>query len=219
MSKIKNSDSTAGDYNKTKYVAIGNACNDKVGGEFLIYSLQLTPKPSGNLSELPFATLPLSESFENGSTVMNMAANSNIIEATESAPAQDGTHYLEVSAEDCPTILLDNREGTEDKTYDVSAYVKAKDLTDSNIVTFVDRGIFQGDAYSSYAGYDLLAGLLQNKTTQKDLSAEGSDSSWQRIYGRVKVSAGKISELGIAPIDERQKFEFYLDNVTISERE
>ena len=215
-------DTPPGNFNKVKYIAIGNAIRNSPedgGTAFRIYDLRLTPRPQGNLPELPVATLPLSESFENAEHAMNIAINSKIIEGTEDAPAHDGTKYMEVSAEDCPTIILDNREGTEDKTYDVSAYVKAKEPSSSGIVGFINRGIFQGNDYSTYVGYELLSNLLKNKTTKIDLSAAGSDPEWQKIYGRVKVSAGKLSEVGIGSIDEKKKFEFYLDYVTVSERE
>lgn len=69
LSKVKNSDAEAGNYNKAKYIAIGTASTTEFQpGDYYIYSLKLTPKPQGDLPKFSFATLPLAESCEGDKT-------------------------------------------------------------------------------------------------------------------------------------------------------
>lgn len=211
-SQASSTDPEVGDYNKTKYIALGNATgSDFVPGTYYIYSLKLTPKPTGELKKLPISTLPVAESFEGETVSLNGITDSVVTEGA----AQDGTHYLDVAEGENPGILIDNREGTADAKYLVSAWVKVKDADKAGKVTFLSKGTYTAKEYEAYDGYAEVETLLGNKTTTKDLSAS---SEWQQIQGMITVKAGKISEMNIGAESADSTFPFLLDNVTVTPR-
>lgn len=213
LSSIKQSDDTSGNYNAVKYIAIGTASGEGYSdaGPYYIYSFKLTPRPQGDLPKFTFSTLPIEESFEGEGTALFGLEKSTVKEATAEAPAQDGEHYMEVSAEDNPTILIDNREGTENANYTVSAWVKAKDPAESGEVTFLSGLQYKDAKYDQYEGYEHVTALIRNQTTSADLS---SADGWVEIKGSIRVAAGKISELNIG-CTEDTKYAFLLDNVKV----
>ncbi len=210
LSTLKSTEATAGNFNAVKYIAIGNACNDNGPGEFFVYSLRLTPKPQGDLPKLPVADMPdgkFAESMEGESVSLLGATNSTVAEGD----AKDGTHYLKVAEGDKPSILIDNRAGEEEKQYMVSAWVRAEDAN-SGTVTVLSPKTYMKAEYENYEDYDKVEKLIWNQATKQDLSG---NSEWVQIRARIRVSAGKISEVGFGPEDDTASFAFQLDNITI----
>lgn len=208
LSTLKSTEATAGNFNAVKYIAIGNACNDNGPGEFLIYSLRLTPKPQGDLPKLPVAEMPdgkYAESMEGESVALQGIAKSTVVEGD----AKDGKHYLKVAAGDTPSILIDNRAGEAEKQYMVSAWVKAEDAN-SGTVTVLSPKNFMKAEYENYEDYDKVEKLIWNQATSQDLS---ETSEWVQIRARIRVGAGKISEVAFG--SEDASFGFQLDNITI----
>ncbi len=210
LSTLKSTEATAGNFNAVKYIAIGNACNDNGPGEFLVYSLRLTPKPQGDLPKLPVAEMPdgkFAESMEGESVSLLGAEKSTVVEGD----AKDGTHYLKVAEGEKPSILIDNRAGEEEKQYMVSAWVRAEDAN-SGTVTVLSPKNFMKAEYENYEDYDKVEKLIWNQATKQDLSG---NSEWVQIRARIRVSAGKISEVAFGPEDDTASFAFQLDNITI----
>ena len=125
--------------------------------------------------------------------------------------AIDGTHYLKVADGDKPSILIDNRAGEEEKQYMVSAWVRAEDAN-SGTVTVLSPKNFMKAEYENYEDYDKVEKLIWNQATKQDLSG---NSEWVQIRARIRVSAGKISEVAFGPEDDTASFAFQLDNITI----
>lgn len=215
LSKVKQTASTAGDYNKSKYVAIGNACNDKVGGEFLIYSLKLTPKPSGDLSKYTFSTVPMEESFENETNGLFGLENSKVVAG---ADAYDGSNYMEVAASDKPALLIDNREGTEDLKYKVTVRVKAKDISNAGTVRFAGTNAFADAKYEAYEGYENVK-PAKCSSNSKDLSA---GEEWVAVTANITVAAGSISEVSLTRDKDAEgnegEFEYLMDSFVVTPR-
>ena len=210
LSTLKSTEATAGNFNAVKYIAIGNACNDNGPGEFLVYSLRLTPKPQGDLPKLPVAEMPdgkFAESMEGESVSLLGAEKSTVVEGD----AKDGTHYLKVAEGEKPSILIDNRAGEEEKQYMVSAWVRAEDAN-SGTVTVLSPKNFMKAEYENYEDYDKVEKLIWNQATKQDLSG---NSEWVQIRARIRVSAGRISEVAFGPEDDTASFAFQLDNITI----
>lgn len=219
LSTDKSTDSMAGNYNKAKYIAIGNATDNSPedgGTPFYIYDLRFTPKPTGELDKLPTVDLSsgsFAESMEGDSVALQWIENSTVVEATADLAANDGTHYLDVHADDQPGILIDNSEGTEDAKYSISAWVKAKDAATAGTVTFISGENFKDAKYEQYEGYDKVQKLAGNKPKSVNLStADG----WVEITAKLTVAAGKISEVNVGSTGAG--FEFLLDNVTLQPR-
>lgn len=212
LSTLKSTEATAGNFNAVKYIAIGNACNDNGPGEFLVYSLRLTPKPQGDLPKLPVADMPedkFAESMEGENVALQGIANSTVAEGD----AKDGTHYLKVAAGDIPGILIDNRTGEADKNYTVSVWVKADTVTDGKVTIRAAKN-FMKPEYENYEAYECVTGLKTNKATTVDLSNAGD---WVQIQSKITVAAGKISEVAIGSPDE-QPLAYLLDHIEITPR-
>lgn len=212
LSSLKSTEATAGNFNAVKYVAIGNACNENGPGEFLIYSLRLTPKPQGELPKLPVADMPedkFAESMEGENVALQGIAKSTVAEGD----AKDGTHYLKVAAGDIPGILIDNRTGETDKNYTVSVWVKADTVTDGKVTIRAAKN-FMKPEYENYEAYECVTGLKTNKATTVDLSNAGD---WVQIQSKITVAAGKISEVAIGSPDE-QPLAYLLDHIEITPR-
>lgn len=210
LGNLKSSEADAGDFNKVKYVSIGNACNDNDACEFLIYSLRLTPKPQGDLPKLPVADLSagsMTESMEGETVALQLIANSTV----ETGAAKDGEKYLKVAAGDVPTILIDNRTGEKDLKCSLSAWVKA-DGSATGDVTFYQGKTFMGSDYEKYEDYDKILKFTGLKATSQKM-VEGGD--WLEIKANVTVAAGKISEVAIGVADG-SALAYQLDKVTVT---
>ncbi len=212
LSSLKSDEATAGNFNAVKYVAIGNACNENGPGEFLIYSLRLTPKPQGDLPKLPVADMPegkFAESMEGESVALQGIANSTVVEGE----AKDGKHYLKVTAGDIPAILIDNRTGETDKQYDVSAWIKADAVAEGKVTIRAAKN-FMKPEYEAYEDYECVESLAMNKATTVDLSKAGD---WVQVKSKIMVKAGKISEVAFGSPDE-QPLAYQLDHIEIMPR-
>ena len=212
LSKVKNTESTAGNYNKTAYVAIGNACNEKVGGEFLIYSLKLTPKPQGDLPKFTTIGIPYTESFENESHQVVNTDTSKVVDGQ----GHDGSgRYMEVAAGEQPAILIDNRTGTEETGYQIKAWVKAADMENAGSVKIIGSNTTFADVkYEKYEGYENIARADTCVAKPTDLST--SEGEWVEVSARVYVTAGKITEFNFVA-DGMEEFAFLLDDISVTE--
>ena len=130
---------------------------------------------------------------------------------TTDIPAEDGNNYLSVGEKDRPSILLDNRKGTEDKKFKVSAYVRTKDGKDYN-VSILSEGTYKDKKYESYVDAEKVSDP-EIRSTTKALSED-----WQKITATVTVKAGTSAEVNVAIADgiKTADGEFLLDNVTVT---
>ena len=219
LTKIKNAagteaeDPALGNYGAIRYIAIGNATgSDFVPGTYYIYSFKLkVADQNAEVKELPYATLPFADSFETESPSVECVSNSKIVAGTTDIPAADGNNYLSVGEKDRPSILLDNREGTKDKKFTVSAYVRTKDGKDYN-VSILSEGTYKDKKYESYVDAEKVSDPTIKSTT-KALSED-----WQKITATVTVKAGTSAEVNVAIADgiKTADGEFLLDNVTVT---
>ena len=202
-----------GNFNKVKYIAIGNAIGNSPedgGTAFRIYDLRLTPRPQGNLPKYTFSTIPMEESFENETHGLFGLENSTIV---PDESAQDGTHCMQLAAGDNPTILIDNREGTETVKYKVTVYVKAKNAADAGIVRFAGTTTFADAKYEKYEGYEVVK-AASCTSNSRDLT---TTSGWTAVTANIKVEAGTIGEISLRP-DEGKTFEYFVDNFTVAQK-
>ncbi len=212
LSGIKKSEATAGDYNKTKYIAIGNATNNEfVAGDYYIYSFKLTPRPQGDLPKFTTIDIPYAESFEGDA---NKIVNIESSQIKEGEGHEGSGHYMEVAAGEQPAILIDNREGTEEVGYQIKAWVKAADLQDTGSVKIIGTNTsFKNEKFEQYEGYENIAVADTCVPRAADLST--SEGAWVEVSARVYVSAGKITEFNFVA-DDADGFVFLLDDISVT---